>query len=88
MAPGLISPVQTLGIIVMVQGAHTGSRAFPPEATRGSVQKDLTFYGLLERTGPLVKQLLEKREEGCFIQATLWCRHGDNSSFGNAINVY
>lgn len=88
MAPGLISPVQTLQVVT-VQGAHTSSRAFPPEATGGSVQKDLTFCGLLEKTRTLVKQLVGKRKAAmCFIQTTLWCGDWDNSSLGNTINIY
>lgn len=89
MAPGLISPVQTLQVVVTVQGARTSFRAFPPEATGGSVQKDLTFCGLLEKTRTLVKQLVGKRKAAvCFIQTTLWCRDWDNSSLGNTINIY
>lgn len=30
----------------------------------------------------------KEKSGGCFIQTTLQCRHRDNSSLGNAINIY
>lgn len=67
---GPISPLHSPEIVVMqTQGAHKDSREFPAEATGVPVQKNLTFYGqmsFLERTGSLIKQLLEKEEGGLF----------------------
>lgn len=67
---GPISPLHSRGIVVMqTQGAHKDSREFPAEATGVPAQKNLTFYGhvsFLERTGSLIKQLLEKKEGGLF----------------------
>lgn len=79
MAPGLSSPVL---IIVMVQGAHTSTRASLLEAVGGSGLSQWSGKG---RSSGQTAVLKGRR---CFIYTMLWCRHGDNSSLGNAINVY